>query len=335
MRRIIPITAALALILRAGPALAAEGELPRLYVHRTEDASTCPDARALAALVAQHTKRPALAPAETSRGALAVQMYRSEGGLTAVIQSGTKTRTLTDRGPDCAGLGEALAVTIAILLDEDPVPPPPPALDPAPRSLAPEPPRSEPPKVEPLKVEPPPSLPEVPRYHLSIALGGRFTEGVMLPAAPGISGEIELRIGRLVSVSAGAFGLVRQAITAWQVPGASVDIRFGAGFARLCFTLFGNADAERLAACAAPMVGAIYAEGSGFPVSRSGTAPWVAAGASVVYQRRVIGPLTVGTRVEMMVPLLRQDIQISPDVPVFSPSAAGVALDVEVRVKIW
>src|SRR5580700_3795505 len=96
--------------------------LPSLAVHRTEDSADCPDADALAAAVAQQMKRPALDPGASGRG-LDVQIYRSEAGYTAVIQAGGKTRQLSDRGPTCEGLAAALAVSIAVMLDAEPLPP--------------------------------------------------------------------------------------------------------------------------------------------------------------------------------------------------------------------
>lgn len=159
-----------ALLLRAPPAEAQEApraaarnasplRLPRLLVHRTDDTADCPDASALAGLVARHMKRPALEPAGDARSSSApsargaaplpsvdVQIYRSEEGYTAVVQtevaatanvppSGarTKTRQLSDKGSTCAGLAAALSITLAILLDtEVPPPPPPPSPEPPP-----------------------------------------------------------------------------------------------------------------------------------------------------------------------------------------------------------
>src|SRR5262245_56141857 len=136
MRRLL-LLAALASLFASLPAGAAG--LPVLVVHRTDDAGDCPDARALAALVARQMKRPALDPDTPPSGpdrGLDVQIYRSEEGYTSVVQSGGKTRQITDRGATCGGLAAALAVSIAVLLDTDPPPPDP---EPPPRP-APEPP---------------------------------------------------------------------------------------------------------------------------------------------------------------------------------------------------
>jgi hypothetical protein len=123
--------AAIALAVSAAPARAEP--LPHLAVHRTTDVSDCPDAAALAYAVAKQMKRPAVEPdAEIPRGGgssgaaspavvagLDVQLYRSAEGYTAVIAAAGKTRTIADRGATCAGLGDALAITLAILLDTE------------------------------------------------------------------------------------------------------------------------------------------------------------------------------------------------------------------------
>src|SRR3954469_20154514 len=124
MRRHGPLKGALAAAVLGLAAPAAAADLPALVVHRTADTADCPDAAALAALVARQMKRPALEPREASTpGGLDVQIYRSEAGYPAVMQAGDKTRQISDQGPTCGGLSAALAVSIAILLDTEPLPP--------------------------------------------------------------------------------------------------------------------------------------------------------------------------------------------------------------------
>jgi hypothetical protein len=184
-RALAAFSLGVALLLRGPPAEAQEASraaarkasplrLPRLVVHRTDDTADCPDASALAGLVARHMKRPALEPLDDARSSLApsvrgaaplpsvdVQIYRSEEGYTAVVQTEVaamaeaapsaariKTRQLSDKGSTCAGLAAALSITLAILLDTEIPPPPsspepPPALDRAP-SASPAPPEPPP-----------------------------------------------------------------------------------------------------------------------------------------------------------------------------------------------
>src|SRR5262249_10799358 len=60
-----------------------------------------------------------------------------DGGYTAVIQTGNRVRQISDPGPTCAGLADALALTVAILLDVSERAPPPNPPPPAASSRAP------------------------------------------------------------------------------------------------------------------------------------------------------------------------------------------------------
>src|SRR5262249_36953412 len=89
---------ALLLCALAGAAPARAAGLPLLVVHRTDDTAGCPDARALAAAVAEQMKRPALQPVDVLPGpdrGLDVQIYKSSAGYTPVILAGGKTRQPT------------------------------------------------------------------------------------------------------------------------------------------------------------------------------------------------------------------------------------------------
>ncbi len=105
-------------------------------------------------------KRPALRPRKDPGGSgkerpsLDVQIYRSEAGYTAVVQTGEKTRQISDKGATCRGLADAMAITLAILLDTEvpppePEPPPPAATTPEPKPTEAKPASDEKPKPAP------------------------------------------------------------------------------------------------------------------------------------------------------------------------------------------
>lgn len=106
-------------------------------VSRDERAQVCPDAEHLANAVAALMERPAVhvgaAPADVQ---LAVSLTCDDEGCSAqVLASGGATglRALRDPDPTCAGLADALAVSIAVLLDwQGPQPPAPPPTSPSP-----------------------------------------------------------------------------------------------------------------------------------------------------------------------------------------------------------
>lgn len=345
--RLASAAAAAAIALAAAPDALAAG-LPTVAVHRTEDASSCPDARALAARVAAQMKAAALDPLEegasTAAGAkiepgLDVQIYRSEKGFTAVMRAGTKTRQLSDDGANCAGLADALAISIAILLDTEPLPPPPePPPSPEPPPVTPPaPPAPAPPRV-------PASFPEVRSFHVSLALSGAITEGLVGSLAASISGELELRVGRF-SIAGGVLALPGQTIpfASARFPLGEVDVSLVTGFLRACGTIYGNGDAERLALCAAPVIGSIRGEGHNYVPERSTADLWVAAAASALYQRRIAGPFSLGSRATLFVPFTRQVFTVenlgrldrTPSTAAFTSAPVGVALDLELRVSIW
>jgi hypothetical protein len=342
--------------LGAGREASAAG-LPTVAVHRTEDSADCPDADALAAAVAQQMRRPALDPATEGAGrrpGLDVQIYRSEAGYTAVIQAAGKTRQLSDRGPTCAGLAAALAVSIAVMLDTEPLPPepepppappppaslpapPPPELPPAPSERAfTVPPPAAPPALPPPEAAPPPGdrddRPTVGRrFHVSLAVGPVVTVGLLHGVAGGVTGEAELRFGRF-SVGGGALALPGQTFD--YAPG-QVHLDLAAGFVRGCGAVVSNGDALRLALCAAPYAGVFRGVGSGYPNPRSASQPWAAVGASLLFDQRIWGPIGWGARAEMVIPLQKPSFLVQDVGEAFSPPAVGGALDAELRLTIW
>jgi hypothetical protein len=324
--------------------------LPSLAVHRTEDSADCPDADALAAAVAQQMKRPALDPGASGRG-LDVQIYRSEAGYTAVIQAGGKTRQLSDRGPTCEGLAAALAVSIAVMLDAEPLPPEP-EPEPSPAPPAPAPlgrPETLPPNPQPLPpaaggrgagtaVAPPPddcddrgTVSAGRRFHVSLAVGPVITAGVLHAFAGGVTAEAQIRFGRF-SVGAGALALPGQT---YAYMAGQVHLDLASGFVRGCGAILADGDALRLALCAAPYAGAVRGVGSGFLSNRSASQAWAAAGASLLFDQHIWGPIGWGARAELVIPLLKTSFSVENVGEAFTPAAVGGALDAELRLTIW
>jgi hypothetical protein len=241
--------------------------LPLLVVHRTEDAADCPDARGLAHLVADQMKRPALEPTAevlaSPRRGLDVQIYRSNQGLTAVILARGKTRQISDKGATCGGLAVALAVSIAVLLDSEPLPPEPeptlllPVLTPPAPTFAasPLPDASSPP---PAAVED--RNPEAIHVRVSLAAAPIITVGLLQSPAFGITSELEMRFGRF-SLAGGFLVLPSQAFA--FAPG-QVALDLTAGLLRGCATVVGDGAAMRLSFCLEPFGGSMRGSGRGF-----------------------------------------------------------------------
>jgi hypothetical protein len=323
------------------PARAAE--LPLLVVHRTEDAVACPDARALAALVAEQMQRPALRPApEGSPGpdrGLDVQIYRSERGFTAILQVNGKTRQISDKSASCRSLALALAVSIAVLLDADPVPTTPP---PAP------PPEAEPPPAPPVSAAPPPSpVPErapppdeyaeppveehapALRPHFVLMAAPVITVGLLQSWAGGVTSELDVRLARF-SISAGFLALPAQTLA---LPAGQVNLELTVGMLRACGAV-ADRESLRLSLCTAPYVGSLHGVTRGLPVDRGSSVPWVAAGTSAVFEQRIWGPLFWGARAELVIPFLKGAFMVDK-MTAFSPAPTAGVWDAELRVSIW
>jgi hypothetical protein len=308
--------------------------LPILVVHRTEDVADCPDARALAHRVAEQMKRPALVPAvEVPAGAepgLDVQIYKSDQGFTAVIQAGGRTRQLSDKGTTCGGLAVALAVSIAVLLDTEPLtpapdPPSPSAVPPAGSPALPLPPEATPlpPPVE--------DRPVVPRLvRVTLAASPVLTVGLLQGFAGGVSTELEVRVGRF-TVSGGVLALPGESII---LPGGQVKLELTAGLVRACGIVAGD-EPMRLVLCAEPMGGSMHGEGQGYPASRPSNLPWAAVATSALFQQRIWGPVAWGARAGLAIPLTKNSFAVENGPTVFTAAPVGGVWNAELRVSIW
>ena len=342
----------------------AEAALPDLLVHRTEDTADCPDSVALAARVDRHMKRPAVRPRADlgtpgkDRPSLDVQIYRSEAGYTAIVQTGEKTRQITDNGATCRGLADAMAITLAILLDtEVPLPPPEPPAPPEPPPNVPFTPRLPPMPLVDAKPTTAP-LPEAaadvatftlpPRtFRIVAGAGATAATGLLTRLALGGTGHVGLGIGRVFSVEAGFLVLPTQTVPyAGKVKGASptatptVDLQLTSALFRLCATARLVSEETRAGLCAEALIGTIHGEGRGFIVNQSATDPWIAANLGAILEQTLFWRLSLVTRASVYVPILRRsftvdNVDAASDPQAFSPAAVGAGLDAELRLSIW
>jgi hypothetical protein len=280
-------------------------------------------------------KRPALEPvAEMPAGAppgLDVQIYKSAEGFTAIIQAGGKTRQLSDKGSTCGGLAVALAVSIAVLLDSEPLPPAPEPPQPAPSappavasSTLPLPPEATP---LPPPVEDQPPTPRVVR--VTLAASPVLTVGLLQGFAGGVSSELEVRVRRF-TVSGGVLVLPGEVV---DNAGRPYKLELTAGLVRACGIVAGD-EPMRFVLCAEPMVGSLHGEGLGFPVNKVANLVWAAVGTSALFQQRIWGPLSWGARAGLVIPLTRNSFTVDSGT-VFTPAPVAGAWNAELRVSIW
>ncbi|WP_437874578.1 hypothetical protein [Sorangium sp. So ce513] len=265
-----------------------------------------------------------------------VHFVRTETTYTAALQAGGRTRLLSSEpGATCGELVEALALTVAILLDSEPVPPP----APAPPAPAPVPPAPAPPRRRPAP-PPPPS----PSWDVSAELGAAGTVGLLDPLRVAAMADVSLR-RRAWSAGLGAVWLPSQDIDV--APGAA-SLGLVAATARGCATIAGALDGPRLSACAASVLGAVHGAGKGLSPNREDSAPWFAVGGSALAEGPLFGSRALGwsARATVLVPVARARFTVErragsdASAPVttdavLDPSPVGVLVGLGARVSIF
>lgn len=297
----------LAAMVLMGASEAIAAPLPRLVVVRSAEASDCPDAESLASAVERQMQRPALDPkSEDPSGAVyEVRIVRTREGYAATLLAGDQTRDLSDPGSNCAELAEALALTLAIVLDSDPAAPP--AAQPEAPAQATPPPSAPRPSPRPAP-KAPASAPlasssSARRLHADVSLGLGETVGFLSPVSFALLGDAWLRYGR-ASFGAGVFFLPSNTIT--NADAGHVDLQLLTGSAFLCGLVWKSSASIRFSLCGSSLLGAVWGEGSGRPQNRRAAAPWVALGSMGLLEGHLAWRLGFSLRLGAFVPLLRQ-----------------------------
>jgi hypothetical protein len=245
-------------------------------------------------------QRPALDPSsdETIAPVYEVRIVHSSDGYAATIQAGDLTREFSDPGLSCAELSDALALTLAILLDsEAPVPPPP---DPQPPL------RPTPPLVLRRPITNPTivviSMP-IRNWNVNINGGISETIGFLTPFSIAVMGDIWLRYRR-ASFGTGVFA-IPLAIQNDALTGA-VSLRLVTGSLYGCGRLAGKPSHVNLSLCGQSFVGAVHGEGLGYAVNRASTRPWFALGSMGLVEGHLSGRLGWSIRMSLTVPIVSQ-----------------------------
>ncbi|CAN95198.1 MULTISPECIES: hypothetical protein [Sorangium] len=367
------------------PRVVVAAPLPRLAVQRAPAAADCPDAPSLAVAVERVMERRALDPVSTAgpptgAGAAAGDTPANAGGAppgdtpanaggalasadgateievrflhdgatyTAVLQAGGRTRQLSSEvGASCGELVEAVALTLAILLDSDPPAPAPAAPAPAAPAAAPVAPAPAPAALAraPVVPAPPRPPPRAARGDVSMELGAAQTMGMLDPFRAAAIADVSLRRR---GWSAGVGGVWLPPQDTELAPGV-VSLGLGAATARGCATIAGDLDGLRLSACAAAVLGAVYGSGKGFAPDREASAPWFALGGSAVAEGTLLGSSALGwsARATLLAPVARARFTVerraggeagtplTHDVAL-DPSPVGLLVGLSARVSIF
>lgn len=284
----------IALVLSLVPSAAFAANLPRLVVHRSPEAMDCPDGAALALVVEKQMQRPVLDPSPESAGTSVVEVTiaRSKAGYSATIRSGDLSRDLSDPGSTCAELADALALTLAIMLDNEPMVISDKPADPAPTLKS--------PSLPPIAVRL--ILPPTHRWNMGLAGSLGETIGFLTPFSFAISPEAWFRY-RAASFSIGAF------LLPWATAGdssTSVHLQLWTGFLTGCGRLAGQTSHLHFDLCGQSFLGVVHGEGVGFAINHQETKPWFGLGGMGVLEGPLVSRLDWFLRLGLTVPIVTQ-----------------------------
>jgi hypothetical protein len=287
----------------------AEPSRAALTVTRSEGAGDCPDAENLgtrAELVAGKRLFDA-SPAAAIDTWVSVAFVRELGRVRGVITArGARegTRTLEDVGPECASLSDAVAITLAILLD--PVT--------ARNELAARPalgvggegalraPVDSPPK-------PAAKAPDAPR---TFAFGVEGSAGASLAILDGFAPIVEL--GARARTEGFALGAGGGFVFPDAVPyGAGrVDVSLAFGSVRGCVNLLPERRTA-LEACLEPMLGGLYGAGHDYDVMGGAWVFWSAAAGGFQAYGPIAQSFAWFLRVRVLAPFVRHGFSVKTD----------------------
>ncbi|WP_437963500.1 hypothetical protein WMF04_27660 [Sorangium sp. So ce260] len=336
------LAALVSLVAAARPAAAASGEqTASLSWVRLGGAEACVGARALAQAVEARLGRAALVSAARADLTIEGRIAPGDGGgwraVIAVADAGGAllgTREIATPSRRCDAIDDDLALAIALMIDPDArlSPGPPPPAPPAP----PAPPPAPPPQVVVQRIlipasPPAPRAPPAP-WRLEIGAGPLF--GLGLLPAPGVAATIRAR------VTPPGFWSFEVGGAVWapnEATAGALATRFswGEGFVSACPVSLG--DETQLSACAGVRLGAMSTGSFGFDVNLAEDRITAGGALDVRLARRLLGPLTAGIGLGLVVPLVRDTFYYTDtqgqDRQVFRMAPLGGTADILLGVR--
>jgi hypothetical protein len=304
-------------------------ELGTLDVERAAGAESCPGAPELARKVTELEPGAELRPGPASGGPhFRVQIERRPEHWRARIQvSGARQgdRTLTDSGEGCAALGDAVALTLAMLLaplDDEPQPEP----------VEEAPPRPQP--VSPVARETrAPSASEPTGFGLALRAGPAATLGLLERAGGALFAELELEPAPALTTSLGLLWAPAQSIE--HGPGR-VEVSLAALLLSTCLEVV-EAGSLQLSLCAVQAAGQIRGSGHDYSAyTDSAARPWLAAGGGARGSTAITGPLGWTIGLIGLVPLTSERFTIEGvSGAAYEPSPVALVAEVGLRLSIW
>jgi hypothetical protein len=271
-----------------------------LGVDRDPGTEECPDGDALAARIERIRGRPSPDPSP-----YLVRFSREEDHFVATIGTRDRShvRTLESHRPSCAALGDAVAVTLALLYDADlaaPAPAPPPL----------------PPPVPPTQAAPA----ESERLRPGLGAGAAWVVGVTAPYSFAGQAEVGLYAPRWQA----GLGVLWIAPETHRLGPGTVEQQMLGANARLCVAPVA-ADPVGMDVCSGVLAGAMTGRASGYTRNDTRSRPWVAVPLELVL-RSTMQSVNIELGVGALVPIARDDFTVDGVGTAYeSSSVAGMA----------
>jgi hypothetical protein len=242
-----------------------------------------------------------------------VSFDRSEGGFRALVHlAGAKPgeRELTDTGPNCAPLTQAVAITLILLADRGP------EAQTLPQSTS----------APDLSTRATPSW-RAARVFLASGAGLGLVGAPSLDAAAGLS-----------VVRSSGWGLVGALFyvvpRGTSLPPGEVRVWLVAAEAEVCRAI-GDVGGTLLLVCAGGAAGWLTGRGVGYPTERAAGFPWLAGSARIGLGGALVGRVRWTLQAELLVPIRRQTFSIDNLGPAWESRPVGGRVDLGAEVSLW
>jgi hypothetical protein len=319
------------------PARAESSQSISFELARGPGAELCPDHDSLAAQVEQRLAQSQASPHAPVADKVAVTIVRAGDAYVASLSILSPdgldggTRSLVDTGQDCAGLAEALSLTLAMIADGRPLfpakPPevvaPPPALVPPPKPTK--------------ALRPIPAAPAPPPIRRSWELGAGVLGASNLLGAPTIGYGVDAAWHPRPHLVVGVKGIWLPARTIQTTDGGQTKVSIEAGLARACWGILPFGGRFFPALCAELGAGVLQGSSQGYLDAKSATRPWLAAGASANAGISVSKNWSLAAQAGALFPLRNEQFTIGGlETPaVYKSNHLGWLAEIDVRVRIW
>jgi hypothetical protein len=277
-------------------------------LERGEGAESCPDHDTLAARVDRRVAQGQGSPGVPVADSVAIAITQSEGGYVAtvsVLGAEGGTRRLVDNNQDCAGLAEALTLTLAMIADGRPLS--------ATVSLD---------KPAPVRTPRP----------WEVGAGVLGSTGILGAASLGYSLDVVWHPWPRVAAGVTALWMPSRKIE--RAPGLS-KVSVEAGLASLCWGILPFGGRFFPAMCGRFGAGVLQGEGEGYDNNKSVIRPWLVAGGTLDVGIRIHRRLTLAVHAGRLFSLRDEDFTLGGlGSPVYGSGHPGWVAGMGLQVRI-